>query len=261
MTTLLEFRRNDGLIVWESRTRWIMLCLGLLFLLAVLLPLAAPIPEQSRLLIAGINWTLWAIFALDYFFRLWLSLDRWHFVKTHILDLIIIVVPPVRALRILRLISIFLVFIRRAREMPYLVLPLYVAAITTVLIGSSAVFVYDLEAADPDSPITTLGDALWWAFTTVTTVGYGDEYPVTGLGRTLGVFLMLSGITLLGSVTASAAAWLTNTNSNSNSSQETPNSGELLEEIQALRIEIADLRSRVLHTVNETSPMRKPANP
>lgn len=256
MKKLRNFRQHNGLAIWEDRTRWIMLGLGLLFLLAVLLPLAAPIPEQSRNLISAINWTLWGVFAFDYFFRLWLALNRWKFVRTHILDLIIVVVPPFRALRILRLISILLVFLRRAREMPYLVLPLYVAAITTVLIGSSAVFVFDLESTNPDSPISTLGDALWWAFTTVTTVGYGDEYPVTGLGRTLGVFLMLSGITLLGSLTASAAAWLTNTNKGSSEQGAAADEHLLLKEIQELKAEISELKFalRGLEGGNEIPP-------
>lgn len=233
-----DFRVNDGLKRWERWTEWPLLILGLLFLIAILLPLAQPLPQQAEDTIAVINWVLWGVFALDYLIRLWLALDRWHFVKTHVLDLIIVAVPAFRALRVLRLISVFLVFLRRARDLPYLVLPLYVSAVTAVLIGVSAVLVFDAEAENPDSPIGTLGDAIWWAFTTVTTVGYGDEYPVTPLGRTLGVFLMLSGITLLGSLTASAAAWLTNTRR----SEGEASNAELLAEIRELREEVRSLR-------------------
>jgi len=241
-TGLANFRRQDGLRRWERWTEWPLLVAGILFLVVILLPLAAPLPEQTVTALEWINWSLWGVFAIDYVMRLWLALRRWHFVKTHILDLIIVVVPALRALRLLRLIAVFLVVLRRARDLPYLVLPLYVSAITAVLIGVSAVLVFDVEGSDPNSNINTLGDAVWWAFTTVTTVGYGDEYPITPLGRTLGVLLMLSGITLLGSLTASAAAWLTNTRRTAEELTEGTDNADLLAEIRALRAEVAELR-------------------
>jgi voltage-gated potassium channel len=58
--------------------------------------------------------------------------------------------------------------------------------------------------------ITSFGDAMWWACTTMTTVGYGDTYPVTTTGRFIGVGLMIGGIALLGTVTATFASWLVN---------------------------------------------------
>jgi voltage-gated potassium channel len=66
----------------------------------------------------------------------------------------------------------------------------------------------EAERPAPDAKITTFGDALWWACTTVTTVGYGDLFPVTATGRSIAVRLMLGGIALIGTVTASVAAWL-----------------------------------------------------
>lgn len=56
-------------------------------------------------------------------------------------------------------------------------------------------------------PITTFADAVWWALTTITTVGYGDTYPVTALGRGVAVFLMIAGIALFGLLTANVAAF------------------------------------------------------
>jgi voltage-gated potassium channel len=65
----------------------------------------------------------------------------------------------------------------------------------------------DAERDAPKANITTIGDALWWAATTVTTVGYGDRYPVTTTGRIIAVTLMVVGIALVGAITASIAAW------------------------------------------------------
>lgn len=242
MNRLSEFRANGGLARWQHWLEWPLLILGLVFLVIILLPLATPLSSTTQTFLDWSNWALWAVFAVDYFVRLYLAPERWHFVKTHILDLIIVVVPAFRALRVLRLISVLLVSLRRARDLNYMVLPVYVGAITAVLIGVSSVLVYDAEATNPDSPISTLGDAVWWAFTTVTTVGYGDEYPITPLGRTLGVLLMLSGIALIGSLTASAAAWLTNTRREAEQESAGTDNAEILAEIRALRAEVADLR-------------------
>ena len=242
MSRLSEFRANGGLARWQHWSEWPLLILGLLFLVIILLPLATPLSSTTQTFLDWSNWALWAVFAVDYFVRLYLAPERWHFVKTHILDLVIVVVPAFRALRVLRLISVLLVSLRRARDLNYMVLPVYVGAITAVLIGVSSVLVYDAEATNPDSPISTLGDAVWWAFTTVTTVGYGDEYPITPLGRTLGVLLMLSGIALIGSLTASAAAWLTNTRREAEQESAGTDNAEILAEIRALRAEVADLR-------------------
>jgi voltage-gated potassium channel len=75
-------------------------------------------------------------------------------------------------------------------------------------VGLGAVAVLDAEQNAPGANITSFGDALWWACTTVTTVGYGDRYPVTTEGRMIAVVLMVVGIGVVGAVTASVAAWM-----------------------------------------------------
>jgi len=66
----------------------------------------------------------------------------------------------------------------------------------------------DAERQTPDANIRNFGDALWWATTTVTTVGYGDHFPVSIEGRFIAAALMIGGIALLGVITASFASWL-----------------------------------------------------
>jgi voltage-gated potassium channel len=75
-------------------------------------------------------------------------------------------------------------------------------------VSLGALAVLDAERNAPDANITTAGDALWWASTTVTTVGYGDRFPLTTEGRFIAVGLMLVGISLVGSLTAVIAAWM-----------------------------------------------------
>jgi voltage-gated potassium channel len=83
------------------------------------------------------------------------------------------------------------------------------------VIGSAILLTYigalaslDAEQNTAGSNIRNFGDALWWAIVTITTVGYGDHYPITLLGRAVAVGLMIGGITLLGVITAALASWL-----------------------------------------------------
>jgi voltage-gated potassium channel len=76
--------------------------------------------------------------------------------------------------------------------------------ITSVLFGALAVL--DAEQQAKGANITAFGDAVWWACTTVSTVGYGDFYPVTTQGRVIAVALMIVGIATLGAVTAGIAS-------------------------------------------------------
>jgi voltage-gated potassium channel len=84
------------------------------------------------------------------------------------------------------------------------------------------------------SNITSAEDAVWWAFTTITTVGYGDRYPVTPEGRLIAALLMTAGVGLFGAISAALAAWFL-----------TPEERQTEAEIESLRQEIAALREAV----------------
>ena len=80
--------------------------------------------------------------------------------------------------------------------------------VITLFLGYiSAIQITMIEREQSGANILNFWDGLWWAFTTITTVGYGDKYPISGEGRILAVFLMVLGISLLGVVTATIAAW------------------------------------------------------
>lgn len=72
---------------------------------------------------------------------------------------------------------------------------LYILVLMVILIIEVGSFlVLQAERADPAANITTAGDAIWWAYVTITTVGYGDQFPVTGAGRMVGILVMTTGV-------------------------------------------------------------------
>ena len=75
------------------------------------------------------------------------------------------------------------------------------------VVFASAFFMWRVEHDAPDATITTLRSAMWWAFVTTTTVGYGDYTPVTQVGRAIATVVMIVGIGLIGTVSATVAAW------------------------------------------------------
>jgi voltage-gated potassium channel len=77
-----------------------------------------------------------------------------------------------------------------------------------IVLTTGTVLVLQFESRSPDANIVTGGDALWWAFVTLTTVGYGDFYPVTTLGRMTGVAVMAAGIGLIGALASILASIL-----------------------------------------------------
>ena len=149
-----------------------------------------------------------AVFLVDYVVNLWLAPERGSWFLRNLHELLIIVLPMLRPLRVLRLITLLRVLNRVGGNALRGRILVYVISSAVVLSYVAALAVLDVERADPEANITTLGDALWWAMTTITTVGYGDHYPVTGAGRLIATALMIGGIAVLGVVTASVASWL-----------------------------------------------------
>jgi voltage-gated potassium channel len=200
-----EFRRQQ----WEDGADWPLTFAALLFLVAYAVPilrpdLGRPWPTVCQL----VTWATWGLFVLDYIARLALSRERVAFVRGNILGLAVVALPLLRPLRLLRLVTLLSVLNRNVGGSLRGRVAVYVAGATSLVLFIASLAVLDAERGTKGATITTFGDAAWWAFATVTTVGYGDRYPITGQGRFIAAALMLAGIALLGIVTASLASWL-----------------------------------------------------
>ena len=111
---------------------------------------------------------------------------------------------------------------------------LLAAALVSLLLAVFASLAILQFETDPESNIKTAGDALWWAFATITTVGYGDRYPVTLEGRLVASVLMAVGVGLFSTLAGLAASWFLDLGS-----EEGP------DKVDALMVEVAQLRAMV----------------
>ncbi|MFC7895500.1 potassium channel family protein [Streptomyces sp. NPDC057381] len=230
---------------WERRSQRPLLVLAVAFAVAYAVPIMddSTSPAVARACQA-IEWCVWGAFTTDYLVRLRLAPERMAFVRTHWLDLFAVALPLLQPLRLLRLVSTLLLVGRRARMASQIRLTTYVAGAVLVLLVFGSLAVLSVERNAPEGNIRTLGDAMWWSFTTMTTVGYGDLAPTTGVGRLLAVGLMLSGIALLGVVTANIAAWFIARfeREDLEGQRQSEAIRALTQEVRALRAEVAELR-------------------
>jgi len=183
------------LAVYEDSTRELLDLLALATLWLVVVP-PGDFGHNVTGIVYAFRFALSAVYGIDIVIRSALAPRHVHYALTHPVALASVLAPPVRVIFSLRLVrSMF----RRGNLGRFLV-----AAVVLVLNG--AVIVYLVERHAPGSNIHTLGDALWWSFVTVTTVGYGDFYPVTTEGRVTACFVMATGVLTLAVVTAQVAS-------------------------------------------------------
>ena len=194
---------------WERRAEIPLLLLAIAFLIAYALPVVdRSIDASVESFLVVVSWTVWVAFALDLGARVVLAEHRFAYLRTHWYDVALVALPMLRPLRLLRILALARVMNRSATGSLIGKVSTYAAGVALMAVGLGAIAVLDAEQDASHTNITTIGDALWWATTTVTTVGYGDHYPVTTEGRLIAVALMVVGIGLVGAVTASVAAWM-----------------------------------------------------
>jgi voltage-gated potassium channel len=182
--------------------------LALAFLVAFSWPAFDASPSTNTLfLINFVQWLSWLAFAADLLWGFVKSKDKKKFLLSHPLEIVAVALPMLRPLRLLRLISFGSLVLEKVSIGKSVGITIKVI-VTTLFFGYiAAIQITITERVSPSGNINNFSDGLWWAFTTITTVGYGDHYPTTSEGRIIAVCLMILGISLLGVVSATIAAW------------------------------------------------------
>lgn len=232
---------------WDRRVQWPLVVVSLCFVAAYAWPILDPtLPLGLRRTLSTVVTLTWVLLTGEFVVRLLLARDRWAFLRHHPLDLAAAVLPVLRPLRLLRLLSLLSLLDRVGRGSLRGRVGLYVGASVTLIVFTASLAVLDAERG-ASGPIQTYGDALWWSVETVTTVGYGDMYPVTTTGRVVAGLLMLAGIGVLGTVTAGIASWLVERVEDLGEQEdlEQGNAPATASDVQALREEVRRLREQL----------------
>jgi voltage-gated potassium channel len=227
---------------YERRSAWILTAAAVLFLAVYAWPILDPgLPSGVVRGCSISNLVIWVAFGLDYLVRLTLAPSRRKFVRDHLLDLAVLVLPLLRPLRAVRVVAA-LARLNRTSVSVRGRTTAYVVGAVLLLGFVSALAVLDAERQSEQANIASFGDAIWWAATTITTVGYGDRFPTTAEGRFVGVGLMIGGIALAGTITAALASWFVeqvNTAEQAEADNRDEQLALLIAEVQALRAELA----------------------
>jgi voltage-gated potassium channel len=211
--------RAEALIRFERQTAIPMLILSLAIIPLIVIPLIWDVPSTVAATLLALDWFIWAAFALEYGVRLYLAPKKWPFVRSNKIDLVVVILPFLRPLRVLRSARALrvgravraAVLLGRAIDAGRDVLTrhkLHYALVVTGGVVIGAAFVVEaFERGAQGANITSIPDAIWWAITTVTTVGYGDRYPTTAGGRGVAAALMVFGIALFGFLAGTLASF------------------------------------------------------
>ncbi|MBE7195050.1 MAG: potassium channel family protein [Gordonia polyisoprenivorans] len=242
MTTSRD-HRVDLLAVWEHRAEWPLAIMATIFLVAYSFQILGH-PDSVWLTVLRVVLVVsWAAFAVDYVVRLVIAPERGRWFIRHLFDLAVVVLPMLRPLRLISLVVLVGALQKAIGGAIRGKVIVYTAASSVLLIYVASLAIYDAERGHAGATITSFGDAVWWSFVTVTTVGYGDFAPVSITGRIVAVLLMLGGISLIGVITATIASWIVQRVAEEDDAERAATAAEIRElrdEIRSLRDALTD---------------------
>ena len=226
-------RREELLHRIERLTELPLLILAFAMIPLLVGPLLWELSPAEATLFFTLDTFIWALFAVDLGIKVVVAPHRLAYLRRHWLEVLVVVVPFFRPLRILRIFifgSRAWVGMRRLVNVDFL----FVYGLGLVIVAATVVA--SVEGGE-NASIQSFPDALWWAVVTITTVGYGDMVPVTVVGRAVAFVLMLGGIAFFSGLTANLASFLVKSGESDKKVL-----AKLTTEVEGLRSELARLR-------------------
>src|SRR5579872_6160883 len=195
-----------------------MFALGVYVLLSLAAQTFLPLSAETDAILGHVDDLICVAFFIDFWVNLFTAPSKLGYLKWGWIDLLssIPMIDMARAGRLARIIRILRAFrgVRSGRFLADFLIHrrsdgafFAIALLSVLMVLFSSIAILQFETA-AGSNIRTPQDALWWAFTTITTVGYGDKFPVTTEGRMIAAVLMTAGVGLFGSFTGLMASWI-----------------------------------------------------
>jgi len=241
MTTPLEIQEGRQLAPYQL----FMLALCLWGLLSLGVSSTWHLDRDTQTILDYADNTVCGLFLLDFLISLYRAPRKWVYLRTWGWIDLLSSIPTVdalrwgRAARVTRILRV-LRAVKSARALAHFVVErrsqsamLASVLLSLLLIIFSSLAILQLETT-PEANIQTAEDAMWWAVSTMTTVGYGDTYPTTPEGRLVAVFLMAAGVGVFGTLSGLAASWFLS-----------PAAEEADSDIEQLKAMVADLQQRL----------------
>jgi voltage-gated potassium channel len=240
--------RHDLVDNIERVTKYPLALLGIAWLVVAIVVLTKDLNGSASTLLVGTLFVLWAIVLVEYAVRLVITPDRIGYLKRRWVEPATVVVPPLQGWHLVGMEKMsLLVYEGELRVETILrhhsLFRVLIAAAGTLFLGAWLVLLFEEKAKG--SNIHSYPDALWWAIVTVTTVGYGDRFPVTAGGRAVAVVLMLVGIGLIGVLTATVASVFVKEHTDANKEAFKKGHDELGQQLSVISDRIADVERRL----------------
>ena len=235
---------------WSKVSPTFLQTFGVIFLAGYALPIINP--NISPALHSLCRWTLiviWFFFAFDYFARFTIADHKKKFIRGNLLDLAAVALPFLPLLRAIRALAAVTLVSRRTRGSRSQEVTTSVVTLAFATWFVAGLAVTDAERHVVGANIEGVGDGWWWAITTMSTVGYGDTFPISMQGRLVGTALMIMGVALLGTITASIASNFNLSHQSETTSATTatqnPELSKVLSELETLKKRMAEIENNL----------------
>jgi len=231
-----------------------MAILGIAWLVLVIVVLNSDVNGSASTLVVGSLFVVWVIMLVEYLVRLVVTPDRRDYLKRRWAEPATVVMPPFQSWHMVGIEKVSLLL--REGELRaeailrhHSLFRVLITVAVTIFLGAWLVLLFEERAKGTN--IHDYPDALWWAIVTVTTVGYGDRYPITEGGRVVAVILMLVGIGLIGVLTATVASVFIKEHTDANREEYKKGHADLGQQLSVISDRLADLERRLGATPSE----------
>ncbi|WP_345761612.1 potassium channel family protein [Diaminobutyricibacter sp. McL0608] len=194
---------------WEDVTTWPLMAASVLFLIAYSWSiLDRTLTSDGAIVIGVILAVVWVAFIVDYTVRIVLSPHKWFFIGHSKVDLLSVILPIARPFRLLKYLGRIPLLGGNSGAALRRRVIIIAATFVVMFIYVISLAEYAAERGAKGANITSFGDSIWWACVTMATVGYGDYFPITIMGRVLAVILMIGGIAIVGTASGTLVSFL-----------------------------------------------------